>query len=107
IAKRFSETGATVVLSDIPGEAVQEAAASLQHAEAAACDVTAESQGEKLVGDTIPRHGQLDVMVSNAGIGRVSPLVQMSLDEWRSVLSVDLDGVFLCTKHAGRVMAQS
>jgi NAD(P)-dependent dehydrogenase (short-subunit alcohol dehydrogenase family) len=107
IAKRFSESGATVVLSDIDAEAVQQAASRLENAHALVCDVTDESQVEKLVADTVARHGDLDVMVSNAGIGRVSLLVQMSLEEWRSVLSVDLDGVFLCTKHAGRVMAQS
>jgi NAD(P)-dependent dehydrogenase (short-subunit alcohol dehydrogenase family) len=107
IAKKFSDAGAIVVLSDIDSESVQQAAAQLQNADALVCDVTDESQVEKLIADTVARHGHLDVMVSNAGIAGVSPLVQMSLEEWRSVLSVDLDGVFLCTKHAGRVMAQN
>ena len=47
----------------------------------------------------------VDVFVCNAGVARVSTLVEMSLEQWREVLSVDLDGVFLCIKHAGAAMA--
>jgi NAD(P)-dependent dehydrogenase (short-subunit alcohol dehydrogenase family) len=50
-------------------------------------------------------HGRLDVMVACAGVATVKPLAQMPLAEWREVLSVDLDGVFLCTKYAGIAMA--
>jgi NAD(P)-dependent dehydrogenase (short-subunit alcohol dehydrogenase family) len=46
-------------------------------------------------------------MVACAGIATVKPIVQMPLEEWRAVLSVDLDGVFLCTKHAGLAMASN
>ncbi len=107
IAKRFSESGATVVLSDIDAEGVRQAASQLQNAEAVTCDVTDESQVEALITDTVARHGHLDVMVSSAGIATVKPLVQMPLEEWRKVMSVDLDGVFLCTKHAGLAMAKN
>jgi NAD(P)-dependent dehydrogenase (short-subunit alcohol dehydrogenase family) len=107
IAKRFSEAGATVVLSDIDSGGVERAAAQLQNARAATCDVTDEAAVEKLVADTVAKHGHLDIMVSNAGVASVMPLVQMPLEEWRKVLNVDLDGVFLCTKHAGLAMAQS
>jgi NAD(P)-dependent dehydrogenase (short-subunit alcohol dehydrogenase family) len=44
-------------------------------------------------------------MVACAGVATVSPIVSMSLEDWRHVMSVDLDGVFLCTKHAGAAMA--
>jgi NAD(P)-dependent dehydrogenase (short-subunit alcohol dehydrogenase family) len=105
IARKLSEAGAAVVLSDIDGEAVQQAATALQNAEAATCDVTDEGQVHKLIADAVAKHGHLDVMVSNAGVASVSPIVQMPLEEWRRVISVDLDGVFLCTKHAGLQMA--
>jgi NAD(P)-dependent dehydrogenase (short-subunit alcohol dehydrogenase family) len=105
IATRLDGAGATVVLADIDGGGAQEAASSLRSAEGVACDVREETQVAQLVGDAVERHGRLDVMVSNAGIASVSPLVQMSLDEWRSVLAVNLDGVFLCTKHAALAMA--
>jgi NAD(P)-dependent dehydrogenase (short-subunit alcohol dehydrogenase family) len=92
IAKRYASEGATVIGADIEGGTV-------------GCDVCDEAQVQQLVENTVGEHGRLDVMVSAAGIATVKPLVQMSLDEWRSVLAVDLDGVFLCTKHAGAAMA--
>ena len=55
-------------------------------------------------GTVFERHGHLDVFVNNAGIATVNPLVKMSLEEWREVLAVDLDGVSLCTKHAALAM---
>jgi NAD(P)-dependent dehydrogenase (short-subunit alcohol dehydrogenase family) len=106
IAQRFAGAGATVVLSDLDGPALESAAASIGgSASAVACDVTDEASVEALVKGTVERHGKLDVMVSSAGVAGVTPIVQMSLEEWRRVLAVDLDGVFLCTKHAGAAMA--
>ncbi|MEJ7717132.1 MAG: SDR family NAD(P)-dependent oxidoreductase [Thermoleophilaceae bacterium] len=69
------------------------------------CDVTDEEAVASLMDGAIERHGRLDVMVANAGVGRPRPLLEMDLEEWRSVTSVNLDGVFLCTRHAGRVMS--
>ena len=124
IASRLGAAGATVVLSDIDGDAASSAAAGLSGASTAAsasasasvavesppasavrCDVTDEASVKALVDGVVSEHGKLDVMVACAGIAGVSPLTQMSLEEWRRVLAVDLDGVFLCTKHAGAAMA--
>ena len=103
IARRLSEAGATLVLADIEDAAA--AANGLGNVTTVACDVRDEAQVERLVQSTVERHGRLDVMVAAAGIATVRPLVQMTLEEWRAVLAVDLDGVFLCTKHAGLAMA--
>jgi NAD(P)-dependent dehydrogenase (short-subunit alcohol dehydrogenase family) len=105
IAHKLSDAGATVVLSDLDEAAVSSAAASIGGAGSAVCDVRDEQQVEKLVRNTVAEHGHLDVMVACAGVATVKPIVQMPLEEWREVLSVDLDGVFLCTKHAGLAMA--
>lgn len=104
IAARLGEAGATIVPSDLPGDALAAAASSLG-ADMIACDVRDEAQVERLVAETVARHHRLDVMVACAGVATVNPIAQMSLEEWRHVLSVDLDGVFLCTKHAGVAMA--
>lgn len=94
IADRLAGAGATVVASDIS------AADGI-----VGCDVTDEAQVQRLVADTVTAHGSLDIFVSCAGVASVVPLVEMSYDEWRRVLAVDLDGVFLCTKHAAAAMA--
>ncbi len=107
IAKRLSEAGARVVLADIDGDRADSVAPGIENAAGAACDVRDEGQVAGLISDTVAKHGHLDVMVASAGIATVKPLTQMPLDEWREVLSVDLDGVFLCTKHAALAMAQN
>src|SRR5687767_13085646 len=88
IAKKLNEAGARVVLADIDGAAADEAAGTLSDCEGVACDVRDENQVSQLVRDTVERHGHLDVMVSNAGIAAVNPLVQVTLEEWRNVLAV-------------------
>jgi NAD(P)-dependent dehydrogenase (short-subunit alcohol dehydrogenase family) len=107
IADKLSEAGATVVLSDLDEAAVSSAAAGLAGCGSAVCDVRDEAQVQKLIADTVAAHGHLDVMVACAGVATVKPIVQMPLEEWRAVLSVDLDGVFLCTKHAALAMANN
>jgi NAD(P)-dependent dehydrogenase (short-subunit alcohol dehydrogenase family) len=107
IAAKFAEAGARVVLADVDGAGATKAAGKLRGAEGVACDVRDEAQVAGVVRETVKRHGRLDVMVSNAGIATVKTLVEMSLEEWRAILAVDLDGVFLCTKHAALAMANS
>lgn len=107
IAKRLSDAGAHVVVADIDGQGAQDAAASLRSGDGATCDVRDENQVAQLVRETVERHGHLDIMVANAGVASVNALTQMSLEEWRQVLAVDLDGVFLCTKHAALAMADN
>src|ERR1700735_4609916 len=105
VAKKLAGEGATVVCADIDQAAAHTAG---QHVSgyAAKCDVTDEAQVQQLVSETVAQHGKLDVFVSSAGVASVNPLVNMSLQEWRTVMAVDLDGVFLCTKHAALAMAQ-
>jgi NAD(P)-dependent dehydrogenase (short-subunit alcohol dehydrogenase family) len=107
IAKRLNDAGAHVVLADLDGAGAQEAAGTLTSAEGVACDVRDENQVAQLVRDVVERHGHLDVMVCSAGIAKVSPIVQTTLEEWRAVMAVDLDGVFVCTKHAAAAMASN
>jgi NAD(P)-dependent dehydrogenase (short-subunit alcohol dehydrogenase family) len=105
VAHSLDAEGATVVVSDVDGDAAANAAASFDHGEAATCDVRDEAQVQALVDETVQRHGHVDIMVANAGIATVSPLAEMSLEQWRELMSVNLDGVFLSVKHAARPMA--
>lgn len=67
-------------------------------------DVTVEQEWERVIGLILTRHGRLDVLVHAAGISAGSPLQETTLDEWRRVLTVNLDGAFLATKHGIRAM---
>lgn len=100
VARAFAAEGAKVVVSDIDADAAQKVAASLEGATAVACDVRKSEQVEALVAAAVKKHGRLDIMVPNAGVARVAPLVATSYEEWREVTSVNLDGVFLCIRHA-------
>jgi NAD(P)-dependent dehydrogenase (short-subunit alcohol dehydrogenase family) len=106
IAKKLAGEGATVICADID-ESAAHTAGQYVSGDGVKCDVTDEPQVQQLVSDAVARHGKLDVFVSSAGVASVNPLVNMSLVEWRAVLAVDLDGVFLCTKHAALAMAQA
>jgi 3(or 17)beta-hydroxysteroid dehydrogenase len=67
-------------------------------------DVTSEADWQAAIGRTVDVWGELSIMVASAGITFARNLVDMTLDEWRRVMSINLDGVFLGTKHAVRAM---
>lgn len=66
-------------------------------------DVSDEATAVSLA-DRARELGHLDALVYNAGISRDGPLISMPVDDWEAVLSVNLLGAFLCTKHALRAM---
>jgi len=63
-------------------------------------DVTSEKDWSNLIENTLLEFGKLDVLVNNAGIQIIKEVEDLSLEEWRRLMSVNLDGVFLGTKHA-------
>lgn len=68
-------------------------------------DVAQESQWEHAIARLAARFGPLDVLVNNAGVApQLVTLAQTSLEEWRRVMSINLDGTFLGVKHAIRAM---
>src|SRR5205085_10583905 len=71
-------------------------------------DVTDEGRWQLVVGEIERRHGRLDILVANAGIGIMAPsIVEMSLADWRRQTAVNLDGVFLSVKHCLPLMRKS
>jgi len=69
-----------------------------------ALDVTDEGQWQAGIDGILAHHGRLDILVNNAGIGFSRLIVDMTLDDWRRVQAVNLDGVFLGCRAAFRVM---
>jgi NAD(P)-dependent dehydrogenase (short-subunit alcohol dehydrogenase family) len=104
ISEALAAAGATVVIADIDQAGAEATAAGIDNAEGVAVDVRDEAQVKGLVDDTVAKHGHLDVLVCNAGIAAIQPLTETSLEDWRNVLSINLDGVFLCVKHAAPAM---
>ena len=63
-------------------------------------DVSLEEQWIHAVSETVGALGKLDILVNNAGVGRVGDVEHTSLKEWRDLLAINLDGVFLGIKHS-------
>lgn len=73
---------------------------------AVACDVTDTAQIQNAVKEVIAEYGTVDILVNNAGGGNCIPLEELADEEWRRVLSLDLDGSFYCMKYFGKVMLE-
>lgn len=103
-ARRLAEEGAAVVLGDLNREAGEAAAAVIAGASFEPLDVTSDEDWRRAAYAVAERHGGLDILVNSAGIATVGSIEEVTLDEWRRTLSVNLDGVFLGCRHAVRVM---
>ncbi|MEU8684084.1 SDR family oxidoreductase [Streptomyces sp. NPDC048611] len=109
-ARRFLEEGARVVLGDSHARRLRESAAALAAefgdgtVAALPCDVTDEDQVNSLLELAVERHGRLDIVVNNAGLGGTADLVEMTDEQWDRVLDVTLNGTFRCTRAALRRM---
>ncbi len=104
IAERFLQEGARVAIADIRG--ADEAARALgPSAIAVEMDVTDEKQVDGGVARVIAQLGGVDVLVSNAGVQIISPLVDLKFSDWRRMLAIHLDGAFLTTRACLRQMS--
>jgi len=104
----FAREGARVAVSDIDKEAAREVAAEIGSAGGSASsyhlDVRDETIWERVITGAVEDWGELDILIAHAGISFAKPVVDMTLEEWRHVHAVNLDGAFLGTKHAIRAM---
>ena len=65
-------------------------------------DVADEEQVEAAMAATLATHGKVDTMIANAGIGGGAPFAEQTLERWRRIMEVNLDGAFLCFRAAVR-----
>ncbi len=94
IGQALANQGAQVVLADIDRELAEKAAEGMGgRAQVARVDVTDAAAVQKLVDDTIAEHGRLDFMFNNAGIAIFGEVRDMSLDLWRRIVDINLNGV--------------
>lgn len=110
IARTLVRHGASVVVADIDGESAAKAAAELGAigpASSVAMDVADEAQVQAGVDHAVATFGRLDVWVNNAGITRDASMRKMTLDQFRSVIDVHLQGAWLGTRAAAGAMRGS
>jgi NAD(P)-dependent dehydrogenase (short-subunit alcohol dehydrogenase family) len=103
-AQVLAREGARVAVTDLGEEGVRSVAEEITAAGGEvlplALDVTDETAWETAIRTVADTWGGLDVLVPNAGIPMGKPVTEMSLVEWRRVMAVNVDGVFLAVKHA-------
>ena len=105
-ARRLAAEGAFVMLTDRDQSGADVAAAIGERADFVLHDVTDEAEWAAVVSKTLERFGRPSILVNNAGIASGGlELLTHSFDDWRRILSVNLDGVFLGLRHFGPVMA--
>jgi 2-deoxy-D-gluconate 3-dehydrogenase len=107
IAHGFRGAGATVVVTGRDAAKNREAAAGLGAGSVLELDVRDEDDVARAIAAVVERHGRLDVLVNNAGVGGSYSVLDMSLDEWRLLVDTSLTGSFLCAKHAARAMIEA
>lgn len=102
IAKSYAQAGAKIVFNDINEELVEKGLASYKadgiDAKGYVCDVTDEKAVNDLVAKIEAEAGVIDILVNNAGIIRRVPMCEMSADEFRKVIDVDLNAPFIVSK---------
>ena len=107
VAQKLSDEGAKVVLADINGEGVERAAAKLTDALGLKVDVSSAPDVQRLVEQTLARHGKVDVLVNVAAIVPFMAWDEITFEEWRRIMSVNLDCVFLTIKAVEKPMREA
>ncbi|MEJ7746572.1 MAG: SDR family NAD(P)-dependent oxidoreductase [Luteimonas sp.] len=107
VARRLAADGAAVVVNfhsrPAPAYAlVNEICRSGGRAIAVGADVSDEADVTRVFAETIDAFGRIDVLVANSGVQKDSPVADMTLDDWRAVIDLDLTGQFLCCREAIR-----
>src|SRR5512138_3888123 len=111
IALRFGQAGAGVSLhyhnSERGAREVAEAIAKMGgRTHVLRADLRRAENARTMIEETVKNLGALDVLVNNAGIYPVAPILELSAEEWRDVMAANLDCVHYCTQAAARVMRQ-
>ncbi len=110
MATALADAGANVAIADIDGSNAEATADDLAElgvdTMAIRTDVTDEAEVEAMTDAVVDRFGSIDVMLNNAGVAANAPAEEMSLETWQKTIDVNLTGVFLCAKHAGRHMIE-
>ena len=111
ISQLLAKEGAKVVVTDVLEDGGKEVAEEIRREGGGAVfikhDVASENSWSEVIEKTMSEFGKLDILVNNAGVMLIKEIENTSLEEWRWLMSINLDGVFLGTKHAIGAMKKS
>jgi len=107
----FAREGAKVVIADLKKEAADATAKEIVAAGGTAMGVVMDVSNEQSVNDgveeVVAKFGGVDILVSNAGIQHIDPVVDLSFENWRRLMAIHVDGAFLTTRACLRFMYKS
>src|SRR5690349_23649107 len=110
IARAFVREGAAVAIADISREGADEAVAGLKQqgarAVAVAVNVADPASVSAMVASVLDAFGRLDILINNAGVGGNTPFLEIGLEEWNKIISINLTGAFLVAQACAREMVK-
>jgi NAD(P)-dependent dehydrogenase (short-subunit alcohol dehydrogenase family) len=106
VAERFAGEGAWVMIGDVALEAAQATAEAIAGAAAVELDVRDPDSVDRAEAACRARFGPADIVVANAGILVLAPVLQLSVEAWRRALDVNLTGAFLTCRAFARTMVE-
>lgn len=109
LARGLADHGARIVVNyQAAADRAQQVVDAITAAGGQACsiraDVSVEADADRLIAEAVDAFGRVDILINNAGIVLPAPAEDCSLDDWRRTMAVNLDGVFLVSRAAGRQM---
>jgi NAD(P)-dependent dehydrogenase (short-subunit alcohol dehydrogenase family) len=108
MAQSLAQAGSDIVIADLDLETAKQTADWLTseggRTLAARVDVTDPADVDKMTDEILSKLGRIDVLFNNAGISQWVNIEEMSLEDWRRIMSVNLDSVFIVSKAVGKVM---
>ncbi|MCP4603294.1 MAG: SDR family oxidoreductase [Proteobacteria bacterium] len=111
IALRLAQVGANVMIADINLDAANETVEQIKsaggQAQAIRADVSSVADAKDIVQTTVKTFGRLDILINNAGIYPLAPLLEITEEMWDRVNGIDLKGVFFCSQAAAHEMLRA
>jgi NAD(P)-dependent dehydrogenase (short-subunit alcohol dehydrogenase family) len=108
MAQSLAQAGSDIVIADLDLETAKQTADWLAseggRTLAVRVDVTDPTDVDKMTDEILRKLGRIDVLFNNAGISQWVNIEEMSLEDWRRIMSVNLDGVFIVSKAVGKIM---
>lgn len=108
IARMFAENGAFVIIADRDKTAGNECVESLSYSGKRVrffhSDVSVPSEVSAMIRESTKMMGGIDILINNAGFGIWKSPLEITIDEWDSVINTNLRGTFLCSREAAKIM---